>query len=105
MKRRGQFLTIACTVTMVPSMTRAYVDPEITGIQRRSEDKVNTEQARLSTQLRGPRWMLSDDREHTPASFLRVSVKPNIQHPLGTQLRETDCSIGYILKPNEQACA
>lgn len=101
MKRRGQFLTVACTVTMVLSTTRAYADPEITGIPRRSEDKVNTEQARLSTQLRGSRWMLSDDREHTPASFLRVPVKPNIQRPLGTQLRETDCSIGYISKPNE----
>lgn len=99
MKPCNQLLTIAFIVTNVISMTNAYAGPEITGIPREPVDKRKMERARLSAQLCGPGWTLSNDREHTPASFLCVPVKPNVYCPPNTQLLETDCSIGCIPKP------
>lgn len=80
-------------------MTHVYAGPEITGIPRGPVDKGKIEKARLSAQLCGPGWTLSDDREHTQASFLCVPVKPQVQCPPNTQLLETDYSIGCIPKP------
>jgi len=96
MKPCNQLLTIAFIVTNVISMTNAYAGPEITGIPREPVDKSKMERARLSAQLCGPGWTLSNDREHTPASFLCVPVKPNVYCPPNTQLLETDCSIGCV---------
>lgn len=96
MKPCNQLLTIAFIVTNVISMRNAYAGPEITGIPREPVDKSKMERARLSAQLCGPGWTLSNDREHTPASFLCVPVKPNVYCPPNTQLLETDCSIGCV---------
>ena len=99
MKRCNQLLTIAFVLTNVVSMTNAYAGPEITGIPREPVDKTKIEKARLSAQLCGPGWTLSDDREHTPASFLCVPVKPRVQCPLNAQVIETDSSIGCVPRP------
>lgn len=96
MKRRTQLLTVAVTFATVAALTDAYAGPEITGIPREPVDKAKMEKARLSTQLCGPGWTLSDDREHSPASFLCVPVKPKIHCPPNAQLLETDCSIGCV---------
>ncbi len=100
MKRRTQLLTITFALTTIAAFTDAYAGPEITGIPRGPVDKGKIEKTRLSAQLCGPGWTLSDDREHTPASFLCVPVKPKVQCPPNAQLLETDCSIGCIPKPN-----
>ncbi len=99
MTKRARFLAILFTTANIISMTPAYAGPEITGIPRDPVDKAKMEKARLSTQLCGPGWILSDDREHTPASFLCVPVKPRVQCPPNTQVFETDHSIGCIPKP------
>ncbi len=99
MKRCNQLLTIAFILTTVVSITTAYAGPEITGIPREPVDKGKIEKARLSAQLCGPGWILSDDREHTPASFLCVPVKPRVQCPPTAQVLETDCSIGCVPRP------
>ncbi|HMS83813.1 MAG TPA: hypothetical protein PKD12_09185 [Nitrospira sp.] len=99
MKRRTHLLTIALILTTTASITDVYAGPEITGIPREPVDKAKMEKARLSAQLCGPEWTLSDDREHTSASFLCVPVKPRVQCPPNTQLLETDYSIGCIPKP------
>ncbi|MBL8035883.1 MAG: hypothetical protein JSS38_03090 [Nitrospira sp.] len=99
MKRRDQLPTIIFTAINVMSMTHAYAGPEITGIPREPVDNVKMEKARLSAQLCGPGWTLSDNREHTPASFLCVPVKPRVQCPPNTQVLETDHSIGCVPKP------
>ena len=100
MKPHTPLLTIVFTIATVITMTRAYAGPEISGIPRTPVDKGKMEKARLSAQLCGPGWTLSDDREHTPASFLCVPVKPRVQCPPNTQLLETDCSVGCTPKPN-----
>ena len=99
MKRRAQLLTIVFTIANVVSITHAYAGPEITGIPREPVDKGKIEKARLSAQLCGPGWRLSDNREHTSASFLCVPVKPNVYCPPNAQLLETDCSIGCVPRP------
>ena len=99
MKPCKQLLTIAFVFANVVSVTNADAGPAISGIPREPRDKGKIEKARLSAQLCGPGWTLSDDREHTPASFLCVPVKPNIQCPPNAQLLETDCSIGCMPKP------
>jgi hypothetical protein len=100
MKRHIQILTITFALTLVVACTDAYAGPEISGIPRGPVDKAKMEKARLSIQLCGPGWMLSDDREHTLWSFLCVPVKPRVQCPSNAQLLETDYSIGCIPKPN-----
>ena len=92
-------LMTACILTALVSSTNAYAGPEITGIPRDPVDKGKMEKARLSAQLCGPGWTLSDDRQHTTASFLCVPVKPNVYCPPNTHLVETDCSIGCIPRP------
>ncbi len=99
MKRRTQLLTVAFALTTVAAFIDAYAGPEITGIPREPVDKAKMEKARLSTQLCGPGWTLSDDREHTSASFLCIPVKPKVQCPPNAQLLETDYSIGCVLRP------
>lgn len=99
MKLSNRLLTIAFVLTTVLSMTDAYAGPEITGIPRGPVDKGKIEKARLSAQLCGPGWTLSDDREHTPANFLCVPVKPKAQCPPDARLLETDCSIGCVPRP------
>ena len=99
MKLANHSLTTAFILTALISATNAYAGPEITGIPREPVDKSKMEKARLSAQLCGPGWTLSNDREHTPASFLCVPVKPNVYCPPNTQLVETDCSIGCSPKP------
>lgn len=102
MKICAHLLTIASIVTNVLSITNAYAGPEITGIPRERGDKGKVEmaaKAKLSAQLCGAGWTLSDDREHTEASFLCVPVKPKVQCPPNAQLLETDCSIGCIPRP------
>lgn len=99
MKRQTRLLAIVFTATNVISMTFAYAGPEITGIPREPVDKGKMERAKLSAQLCGPGWTLSDDREHTSASFLCVPVKPRVQCPPNAQLLETDYSIGCVPKP------
>ena len=99
MRLHHQLLIIACILTTILPMTDAYAGPEITGIPRGPVDKTKVEKTRLSAQLCGPGWMLSDDREHTPSSFLCVPVKPRVQCPPNSQLLETDSSIGCIPKP------
>ncbi len=99
MRQHTRLLTITFVLTTVAAFTDAYAGPEITGIPREPVDKVKMEKTRLSAQLCGPGWMLSDDREHTPASFLCVPVKPRVQCPPNAQLLETDYSIGCIAKP------
>ena len=99
MKRCIQLLKIAVVLIIVVSMTNAYAGPEITGIPREPVDKTKIEKARLSAQLCGPGWTLSDDREHTPASFLCVPVKPRVQCPPTAQVIETDSSIGCVPRP------
>ncbi|MBK8275335.1 MAG: hypothetical protein IPK92_05745 [Nitrospira sp.] len=99
MKRRTQLLAVAFTLVTVAALTDVYAGPEITGIPREPVDKVKMEKARLSAQLCGPGWRLSDDREHTPTSFLCVPVKPRVQCPPNAQLLETDYSIGCMAKP------
>lgn len=99
MKPCNQLLTIAFIVINVISMTNAYAGPEITGIPREPVDKTKVEKTRLSAQLCGPGWTLSDDREHTPASFLCVPLKPKVQCPPNAQLLETDRSIGCVPWP------
>ena len=91
MKPRNQLFTIAFILTTVVSSTDANAGPEITGIPRGPVDKGKIEKARLSAQLCGPGWTLSDDREHTPASFLCVPVKQNVYCPPNARLLETDC--------------
>ncbi|WP_413933202.1 hypothetical protein [Nitrospira sp. BLG_1] len=98
MTNRARFIAILFMTANIISMTPAYSGPEISGIPRAPVDKAKMEQARLSAQLCGPGWTLSDDREHTPASFLCVPVKPRVQCPPNTQLYETDCSIGCTPK-------
>ncbi len=99
MKRRTQLLTVAFTLATVTALTDAHAGPEIGGIPRAPVDKAKMEKARLSAQLCGPGWTLSDDREHSPASFLCVPVKPRVHCPPNAQLLETDSSIGCVLKP------
>lgn len=99
MKLRNPSLTILFILTTATSITNAYAGPEISGIPREPVDKGKMEKARLSAQLCGPGWTLSDDREHTSASFLCVPVKPRVQCPPNTQVLETDYSIGCIPKP------
>ena len=99
MRRHTQLLIIVFSALNGISMTNAYAGPELTGIPREPVDKVKMEKARLSAQLCGPGWRLSDDREHTPASFLCVPVKPRVQCPPNAQLLETDYSIGCMAKP------
>jgi hypothetical protein len=99
MKRPGLLLTVVFTAISAMFMTPAYAGPEISGIPRAPVDKAKMERARLSAQLCGPGWALSDDREHMPASFLCVPVKPRVQCPPNAQLFETDSSIGCILRP------
>ncbi len=99
MKQRARLLAIVFTVTNVISMPHAYAGPEISGIPREPVDKAKMEKARLSAQLCGPGWRLSDDRDHTPASFLCIPIKPKVQCPPNTQVLETDYSIGCIPKP------
>jgi len=99
MKLCNLLLTIAFVLANLISMTDAVAGPEISGIPREPVDKSKMEKARLSAQLCGPGWTLSDDREHTPASFVCVPVKPNVYCPPNTQLLETDCSIGCISRP------
>lgn len=99
MKLRNQLFTIAFILTTVTSITDVYAGPEISGIPREPVDKAKMEKARLSAQVCGPGWTLSDDREHTPASFLCVPVKPRAQCPPNTQVLETDYSIGCTPKP------
>lgn len=102
MKLWNQLLAVACMVTNIVSITSAYAGPEITGIPREREDKGKIEmaaKAKLSAQLCVPGWTLSDDREHTEASFLCVPVKPKVQCPPSAQLLETDHSIGCVPRP------
>jgi hypothetical protein len=99
MKPCKQLFNIASILANVVLITSAYAGPEITGIPREPVDKGKIEKARLSAQLCGPGWTLSHDREHTPASFLCVPVKPRVQCPPNTQLLETDYSIGCIPMP------
>ena len=99
MKPSNQLLIIAFIVITVISMTNAFAGPEITGIPREPVDKSKMEQARLSAQLCGPGWTLSDDRQHTSANFLCIPVKPNVYCPPNAKVIETDCSIGCIPKP------
>lgn len=99
MKLSYRLFTIAFVLTTIVSMTDSYAGPEITGIPRDPVDKGKIEKARLSAQLCGPGWTLSDDREHTPASFLCIPVKPKVQCPPNAQLLETDCSIGCVPRP------
>lgn len=99
MKRHTQLLTIVFTAINAISMTHAYAGPEISGIPREPVDKSKIEKARLSAQLCGPGWTLSDDREHTSTSFLCVPLKPRVYCPPNAQLVETDSSIGCIPKP------
>ena len=99
MRLSYRLLTIAFVLTTIASMTDSYAGPEITGIPREPVDKGKIEKARLSAQLCGPGWTLSDDREHTQASFLCVPVKPKVQCPPNAQLLETDCSIGCVPRP------
>lgn len=102
MSLRNQLLAIACMVTNVVSVTNAYAGPEITGIPRGPVDKgkvAMAEKAKLSAQLCGPGWTLSDDREHTQASFLCVPLKPKVQCPPDAQVLETDYSIGCVPRP------
>lgn len=99
MKRLARFLAIAFTATTVIAMTLAYAGPEITGIPRGPVDKSKIEKERLSTQRCGPGWTLAEDREHTPASFLCVPVKPHVYCPPTAQLLETDYSIGCVPRP------
>jgi len=100
MTRCIPLLTIAFTITTVTIMTHAYAGPEISGIPRTPVGKGKMEKTRLSAQLCGPGWTLSDNREHTPTSFLCVPVKPRVQCPPNTQLFETDYSVGCTPKPN-----
>jgi len=100
MNRHTRLLAIIFTASNVIFMTNTYAGPEITGIPREPADKAKMEKMRLSTQLCGPGWTLSNDRAHTPASFLCVPIKPQVHCPANTQLLETDYSIGCIPKPN-----
>ena len=88
MKRRTQLRTIGFALTTIAAFTDAHAGPEITGIPRESVDKAKMERTRLSAQLCGPGWVLSDDREHTPASFLCIPIKPKLQCPPNTQVFE-----------------
>ena len=99
MKRHTRLLAMIFAATNAIYMTPAYAGPEITGIPRGPVDKAKMEKMRLSTQLCGPGWTLSDDREHTSTSFLCIPVKPRVQCPPNTQMLETDYSIGCIPKP------
>jgi hypothetical protein len=102
MNRCHQLLAIAFMATNVVSITNAYAGPEITGIPRERGDKDKIEmaaKAKLSAQLCGPGWTLSDDRKHTQASFLCVPVKPKVQCLPDAQLLETDCTIGCVPRP------
>ncbi len=92
-------ITIVFILIAIVFITDSYAGPEITGIPRETVDKGKIEKARLSAQLCGPGWTLSDDREHTPASFLCVPVKPKIQCPPNAQLLETECSVGCAPRP------
>jgi hypothetical protein len=96
MKPSNQLLNIVVVVANLVAVTNAYAGPEITGIPREPKDKGKIEKARLSHQLCGPGWTLSDDREHTQDSFVCVPVKPKVQCPTDAQLLETDCSIGCL---------
>jgi hypothetical protein len=99
MRLGNQPLTIAFVLTAIVSITDAYAGPEITRIPSEPVDKSKMEKARLSAQLCGPGWTLSDVREHTPANFLCVPVKPKVQCPPNAQPLETDCSIGCVPRP------
>ncbi len=99
MKLCNQPLTIAFVFTTVVAITDSYAGPELTGIPREPVDKAKMEKARLSAQLCGPGWTLSDDRQHTSASFLCVPVKPNVYCPSNAKVIETDYSIGCGPKP------
>ena len=96
MKPDRHIPTVASVLITVVLMTNAYAGPEIRGIPRAPVEKGQIEKARLSEQLCGPGWTLSDGREHTQKSFLCVPVKPKVQCPPKTQVLETDCSIGCV---------
>ena len=100
MKRCIPLLTIVFTIATVIAVTHASAGPEISGIPRAPVDKDKMGKTRLSEQLCGPGWTLSENRAHTPASFLCVPVKPRIQCPPNAQLFETACSVGCTPKPN-----
>ena len=100
MKRSGPLLTVVFMAIDIISMTQAHAGPEISGTPRAPVDKAKMEKARLAAQLCSPGWTLSDDREHTPASFLYVPVKPRVQCSPNGQLLQTDSSIGCTPKSN-----
>jgi hypothetical protein len=96
MKTSILIVIVAFILICVEFMIHAHAGPEITGIPRGPRDKGQIEKARLSAQLCGPGWALSDDREHSATDFVCVPVKPKVPCPPNSQVLETDCSIGCI---------
>lgn len=101
---RNHLPTIACILATIIAGTDVHAGPEISGIPRAPVDKAKMEKARLSAQLCGPGWVLSDDREHTPASFLCVLVKPRVQCPPNGQLLQADSQSAALQSQTNRAC-